>query len=124
MEKGDCLYFGCGTIIGHYLWASKDGRMNHVGFDERVFLPFKWTRLDGTFLPPKYRWKEGHAALTHIKGISVLSFADNTIDSRPASHSTFAIQGIFDFTEAVEIARAAFPNIWERMAFEVIDKTQ
>lgn len=63
---------------------------------------------------------QGHAALHHIEGWTFVSFWDRSGDSRGNSNSTFAMRGTHDFAAVTEAARAAFPEIWARFPFEVV----
>lgn len=119
MKNGECIYFGCWGGIGHYLWSPE---RKNIGWDNiPKGLPFRWTKLDGGFIPKSCRWKNGSATLTRLDGWTVLSFPDNSVDSRPASNSGYVIKGEFEFQDAVDIAKSCFPKIWQRYKFEVIE---
>jgi len=112
----ECLFFGCWGDAGHYLWR---------GQKQKVFspsLPFDWRDLDCNFIADDCKWKQGNATLTHISGLTILSFPDNSVDGRPASHSTFVLPGELNFEDSVSLAKLAFPEVWDRYEFEVIIK--
>jgi len=120
MRFGECLYFGCWGSTGHHMWTQE--RESLGGWDDIASeFPFVWHKLDGGFIDESCKWKEGHATLTNVDGWTVLSFPDNSVDTRSSSNSGYAIKGEFDFNEAVCIAKSYFPDVWERYNFEVVD---
>lgn len=120
MKNNECFYFGCWDSVGHALC---DARGRWVGKDGERLIPFNWSKLDCGFIPEANKWANGHASLTVIDGHTILSFPDNSVDSRPASHSTFIAGGVFNFDEMVELTKEAFGQIWKRYKFEVVDKS-
>ena len=110
------LYFGCWGEPGHYLWTPehrnppRDARPSFVGFIGEG--------IDGTFCPLG-REIEGLCALTQIEGWTVLSFWDRSGDKRGKSNSNFLLPGTLGQQEALEAARAAFPELFARFPFEV-----
>lgn len=121
MEKNECFYFGCIGSVGHRL-VGIDGQW--VGNSGEGSMPFNWRKLDGGFIPDTNKWNNGQAALTVVDNHTILSFPDNSVDSRPASHSTFIAGGIFEFNEMVELAKEAFGQVWKRYEFDVVDKSK
>lgn len=117
----DDLYFGCwGDQPGHDLRSSDGLRHSRLPFGYPAKLEGR--ALDGGFTPPvsmTTRIPNGLAVLHHASEWTVLSFWDNSIDSRPGSHSTFVSRGTLSFEDAVERAKAAFPSVWKRFTFEV-----
>lgn len=124
----DDLYFGCwGNQPGHDLRTPDgarhsrlpfgyppklDGIAVDMGFTPGVLDISKRPRDPGTI-------PNGAAALHHVSEWTVLSFWDNSIDTRPGSHSTFISRGTLTFEGAVVRAKAAFPSVWKRFTFEV-----
>ena len=97
---------------------------------ERARLPIMWPfgngdMLDATYAPkkPNYRGDEepqGRARVTLIADWTVLAFWDRSgPDKRGAINSTFVIQGTYSPDEALTLAREHFPQIFERLDFEV-----
>lgn len=116
------LYFGCWQETGHYPWLPGMIR----GWEAQEQLPWKW--LDGTLPPVLTRSRsgvvqevpQGHAALHWKAGWTALAFWDRSVDKRGGSNSVFCIRGTHSFGDAVRIARDAFPQVWERLPFEVV----
>ncbi len=121
----DVFYFGCIGESGHFLFVPNMRTVRNAG-------PFTPASLDTSFCPgmtpesqgytPREQ-PEGVARLTHYEGWTVLSFWDRSVDDRRGSHSTFAIDGVHTFGEAVAHARAAFPRVWARYKFAVREGT-
>jgi hypothetical protein len=55
-----------------------------------------------------------------INSWTVVSFWDQSGDSRPASNSSFVMWGVHDFRHAAEAARQRFPTIFARPGFPVL----
>ena len=121
MDDWECLFFGCWRTTGHGLY-DKEG-ISPVFKEPTISLPFDWRKLDTGFIADHCKWKEGHATLTYLLGYTVLSFPDNSIDTRPASHSTYLIKGHVGFDGAVKIAERNFPKIWSRYWFDLLNKS-
>jgi len=112
-------YHGCYREKGHY------------PFDTSLFLKAKgpgpdWLwHNDGNLPPQNIDQVEGVAIKrTWYKkpnGVTVLSFWDRSVDSRPGSSSSFMLPGVLTFQEALEAAREAFPKIWERYEFVITE---
>ena len=113
------IYFGT-TGDGH---QAHDAQLRKLA--ERDMPPrFPWTigKLDGGFLTrPALHGTEGEARLTHTHGWTVLAFADRSVDHRPNSHSTYVINGTYDFAQMKAMCSMWFPEVWKRYRFEVVD---
>jgi hypothetical protein len=113
------FYFGCWEKDrpGHYLFGA-GGR--HPSDGECPFDPWSGgdKQIDGGYCPPN-RQVEGAAALTLKDGWTILAFWDRSVDHRPNSNSAFIEKGMLTFDDMVAQARAEFPEIWGRFAFEV-----
>jgi hypothetical protein len=121
------FYFGADPApnSGHRLWQRAPGTRGHTVVtlrEERALLPsFLGSGvLDGRLAPEDTR-KQGRARLLHLHGWTTLSFWDCTVDTRGGSVSTFVVRGTHGFDEIVALARAAFPQVWARFAFEVVE---
>lgn len=65
-----------------------------------------------------HRGRQGHATTTHVDGWTVISAPDYTVDRRPGSHATFAIElPLLSFAEALAYARRDWPEIVDRVQF-------
>lgn len=99
------FYLGCWSEVGHHMHAS-DGGLTRGRLPFELDDPGRW----GTLYAKQHERK-----LHHVDGWTVLSMADNTVDTRPGSHMTFAMVGTHSTEDAERHARAAFPFIWERV---------
>lgn len=112
------FYFGCWSPKekGHYLY-DQNGTTRHA---YNCLMPIRMESLDGGLLngvPDK----EGNAVVFRGRGKTLLSFWDRSGDSRPASNSTFILLGDLSFEDAVEAAKAEFPQRWSLIAFDVVE---
>ena len=111
-------YFGCQRESGHYWWRPDRlpyGTSSHVA---QTVGPNIHPKVDGGFCPK--RDVQGNAKLTEIDGWTILSFWDNSIDTRKNSSSSFVAKGSYDFDAMQAIAREQFPRVWKRYAFEIV----
>lgn len=111
---GRPFYFGCVNIVGHHLW---DHKLNHYSGTE---CPFKPEELDIPFCPPE-NTLQGIAKISYAKGWTILSYWDNSIDSRPGSHSTFLASGEYHFNPMWEHMYAVFPSIFNRLKLKITE---
>lgn len=121
------LYFGCPRGVygyreaGHRFVAPGGAAVRSVDGERAQ----PWGMLDGKLAPREWdshrapEMPQGVAALHHKDGWTALSFWDRTGDSRPASNSTFLIEGTLDFDEALAEARERFSLLFERFDFEI-----
>lgn len=130
------FYFGCIHRAGHF-WFRND--REHLRRDEESGSPYgpkgrPWPYVDGNLAPriplPGERTKtqeapEGVASLTHASinsvGWTALSFWDRSVDKRGGCNSTFIVEEILTFDEIVARARAAYPLVWARYPFPVVE---
>jgi hypothetical protein len=105
-EELSALFFGCWERAGHYAWAPGMRRSA------------KGCPLDDGFLD-----NAGHRLrpsdpplLQQFKGWTTISFCDNSVDTRPGSHATFAFIGLLTYIECIELARTLFPEVCERVS--------
>lgn len=115
---GKVYYHGVGPDgrAGHSLWKPGQG----WSCKEPEGFPCKASSLDGCFLPPGQQ-VEGKASLWSVDdgAWTILAFWDRSGDSRGNSNSAFVIRDDLGLRAAIEIARESFPEIWDRMNFEV-----
>lgn len=125
-----------------YFFGCLNGRVGHslVGQDLRSTWTLDvgagkldWHELDGTFAPgaetkpPRFGMEhqvEGHAALRRWKGFTILAFWDRSVDKRGNSNAAFICPDVAEqmtFDAMVRRAREAFPQIWARFRFEVVE---
>jgi len=109
--QGDAYYCGCFQSLGFYVWKPGMEKMP-FGFAQRLDRFERWTAKGA---------RQGEAKVTHLAGWTILSFPDVSVDSRPGSHSTFALRGRYDFDAAVAAAREAFPYVFRRFTFEITE---
>jgi hypothetical protein len=97
----EAYYLGCWREPGHFFFTPQMQKVHNVtpwggSLDRREFADSDdWVMLK----------KDGWTAVGR---------RDNTVDTRPGSHSTFAFQHDMTLGEAVQQARATFPEIFER----------
>ena len=134
------VYCGCEApgIKGHYFfWPQNPMRQARPAELDHYFRD--WFALDGRFRPPPSQrdgrladW-EGACALHHlfflgqagrhadIVNFTILSFHDYSVDTRPNSHCTFVLhKGPLTFDEAVAEAKHLFPQVFDRIRYELI----
>lgn len=117
------LYFGCHREAGHYLFTVG---MESLGARRNSYRDLE-TFIDGSFCPtglPQSQ-QEGVANLTHMNrdyhGLTILSFWDRSVDSRPGSNSNFILPGVLNFQQALEESKKQFPKVFSRFKFEVTE---
>ncbi len=100
----ECFYFGCIGSSGHYPFKPSGSRI-HAG-EWREWLMYS----DG-------RYYRGFGWLRHIfqmgdgSNMTVISKADNSVDSRPGSSATFFMAGELSLEDAVLTAKKAWPQL-------------
>lgn len=116
-------YFGCGRDVGHYFY--EPGKPSSTSRNIVAVLPESWQKVYDAGLPPDKRrgQTEGHAKLHHEQGWTALSFWDRSVDSRGNSHSTFFVRANLDFMPMLNLCAVKFPEVFERIKFDVVDKT-
>lgn len=63
---------------------------------------------------PKPQWILGPVRITHVDDWIIVSWWDNSVDSRPGSHSTFLGQGFESEMAVIDAAKKQFPNVFAR----------
>ena len=122
------LYFGPLKESGHFMFHEDGWQVPYSKVN--TICPWKDSEIDGLLQPgrpdPGDRLErrtrskvEGEAALHHKNGWTALAFWDCTIDTRPGSCSTYITEGTLSFEEMVALAKARFPERWNKMQFEV-----
>jgi hypothetical protein len=126
-------YFGCRFErkhdIGHFLWLPG----MRSGFQVERTLPegVQSHKLDGVYPPGGTAYTggkrdyrnvevEGVARVAHVDGYTVLAFWDRSADERGASNSAFVVEGEHDFDAALSASREAFPQVFARFKFQVV----
>lgn len=112
-DNDTCMYFGCWGDKGHYLFTKdRSSRYNFMG----VTTGF----LDnlGKF---NEQLPQGKIVVIRIGDqFTVLGWKDNSVDTRPGSHSQFIFSGVWDPATALEYAKTNFPDIFKRFKYEVV----
>ena len=116
-------YFGCWERSGHFAHAPGGRRLRGYG-EDRDEVEEWLASHDAVLPPPGCSGPEGIATFRRwpaLQGdpesaVTCIAFWDRSVDSRPNSHSTFLLPGFLAFDEAVELARSAFPEVFERLA--------
>lgn len=105
----DAFYFGTHLNAGHY-WFNTHALKHYAAGGEAP--------IDGRYYPSE---REGDARLVHLKGWTILAFANRTDDSRPGSNSAFCFRGKLTFDESVARAHELFPWVTEHFKFEITE---
>jgi len=113
----ECYYFGIqpGRSAGHYLHDRDFNTGRHL---ERL-LPFRYSILDCGLLPQQGENLLGMVCRTVVNGWTIISFYDNSGDSRPGSCSVFVIKGEWCYGNALNYARSTFPSVFSRIKFDL-----
>lgn len=115
----EIYYFGCVRNIGHYLFKpSERGPVQPHGPESRKMA---WARIcDGGLGlgDDEEPQDEGRGTWAYIRGYSIVSFWDRTVDSRGGSTSSFLLKGMHSFATVIHTAENFFPNIFKRFNFK------
>lgn len=108
----EIIYFGCIEQSGHY-WFSKlrnrwDLRSNCTPWGNQI---------DGGLA--KTGFEEGIVFHFQKDGWTAIDFCDCSVDSRPGSHSVFAINELITEAELLAAAREQWPEIFARFKFRI-----
>lgn len=117
------LYF-CTHVgsTGHFLYGRHGRtRQNPTPWSDDELNAVSWAGArSGELTPSERAWKgdkaetEGAAVLSHKRGWTRVGWPDRRHDSQKGSHFDFLIEGTHTFETSMEIAREAFPDIFER----------
>lgn len=123
MAKGEtAYYFGCYDLAGHYLYAAQNFKGEPAATRMRYFENQPWGKeVDGGLCPKFKNQNEGEALIHHKDGWTALAFWDRSGNQRLNSNSVFMQKGTHDFAGMVEFAQKAFPFVWMRFRFQIID---
>ena len=127
----DCYYFGWHKGAGHgfsakglpstsarYALEHKIEAQLGSGIDSR----FCWNSAKSTRDQYDARDEtEGRAFVTRLNGLTVLAFWDRSGDERGASNTAFICPGTLTFAQIVRVARFAWPGVWSRFHFAVVE---
>ncbi len=104
MLMTDVYYCGCIDEAGHYVHLSENKTAR--GSSPREF-PKIWQAGKWDICTPRYTRLES--------GWSLVCVRDNTVDTRPGSHSTVIARGDFAETELWKLLKLRFPNVHARL---------
>jgi len=113
--EGGVLYFGCLGQIGHHLHAKPSRRLRYES------TPWGET-LDMGLFPER----STHGILYTAKkgGWTAIAAWDNSVDTRPGSHSAFLVAADISTEELLRRAREQWPEVFSRRGFPVFSNTQ
>lgn len=117
----EIYYFGCVGGIGHHL--HKPSEHGPVRPDRREHRKVAWMKIcDGGLGLEDIDGgnTEGCGIWAYVRGYSIVSFWDRSIDSRGGSTSSFLVKGLHSFAAVLECAENFFPNIFKRYTFKPI----
>jgi len=101
---------------GHYLYDRHGQQVDHD------FLPVELRRrLDGQLCPVDPLQREGKARHHCVQQWTAIAFWDQTGDTRRNSNSAFLAPGVWSFEEMLDSARLAFPQIFKRFTFGIVE---
>lgn len=115
------LYFGCYKSIGHGLYAKNDKGLLLTGQDAPRWNSTGFGDTIDTGLLEEYHTSYREGFVCYQTGIKLVWYClwDNSIDSRPGSHSTFVTEGIYTKEELLEEAKKQWPEVFAHFWFEV-----
>ena len=121
MSNQEIYFFGCENgQAGHYLWSVGMNRC----WDLIEKLPWGWS-IDAKLAPATPEGNtgraeiEGHAALHHKDGWSVLAWWDRSVDKRYGSNAGLHARGTFTAEEMLALGRKYFPAVMSRFTYEI-----
>ncbi len=103
----EVFYFGCVGQVGHHLHSKK--RSGLRGNET----PWEWSIDAGIFKSANY----GVLYTAKKDGWTLIFVWDNSVDSRPGSHSTFVAHQDMTTDELLNCAREQWPEIFSRRKF-------
>lgn len=113
------FYFGPWRESGHHFHGPGGSAVDRAIEKSLPWGPLHGWTIDCGLIPNKNYRAQGEAWITHDHGWTALSFWDMSVDTRPASHSTYIAEGTFTFDEMVRSASRLFADRWNRMRFSV-----
>src|SRR4051794_21605890 len=117
------IYNGCHERVGHFFFAPGMRSESFWDRDAYQLNRRELCKLDAGFAPQNtFAQGEAWFHVGNVNGVKymVISFWDNSIDSRPGSHSTFLILGEpLCFNDAIAKCREMFKEVFVRFKFEV-----
>lgn len=106
----EMIFFGCVKAVGHFLYTKEGYMMSREAVKK---LPFEEAILDAGLLKG-VPMTEGLATISVIRGWTVVSFWDNSVDKRGKSNAAFIYPKSMTFEEMIEISREQLPWFWKR----------
>lgn len=106
------LFFGCWDRPGHFL------RTRNGSYASREC---EWMQMDGRLAPHDPTEREGRATVHYLHGWTALSWWDRSVDKRGRCNAIVWLPGYLSFDAALAAARAAFPRIFARFTYAVVD---
>jgi hypothetical protein len=116
------FYFGCVNVIGHYHWTSiedPDRRIIkcHCPVCEISGILYN---IDGLFVTSDEEGLCSRVCLFMPRSMwTIISFADYSVDRRPASNSNFIFEGNWTFQQSIELIEKLYLSIFNRFTFEL-----
>lgn len=111
-------YFGPDADGGHKFL--KPGFIQ-LTTEERNAIPVSLNEVEGGFCSERTpRGYDGYANMRRRGGWTILSFWDSSYNQIPGTCSTFMLEGGYCFGEVVAISQRLFPEVWNRLTFDLI----
>lgn len=106
----EILYFGCINEAGHYLFSKTRPRI-------RIHDQPWGNDIDGKAVGHGGYGRQGLCVTTKKDGWTAVDFTDNSVDTRPGSHSCFLCHSDISTEEVLRLAREQWPEVFGRKRF-------
>lgn len=120
---GQAFYYGAAGPGGHQVFITGMSVITTTADRPRDRATARWLADHDGDLPPDDAYEREGVAMLRMWPASrccALAFWDRSGDSRPGSHSDFLLPGLLTFEQAVTGAARAFPEVFDRIPFEVV----
>ncbi len=106
----EILYFGCIDQAGHHLFSKTNWRIH--------WTETPWgNKIDSDAMGHGGHGRQGLCVTTKKDGWTAVDFTDNSVDTRPGSHSCFLCKADISTEEVLRLAREQWPEVFARRRF-------
>ena len=106
----EILYFGCIDEAGHYLFSKRNPQIRTSDQPWGIL-------IDGKTVGHGGYGREGVCVTTKKDGWTAVDFTDNSVDTRPGSHSCFLVAADLTTEQVLALAREQWPEVFSRKRF-------
>ena len=125
----ECFYFGCLESKGHFFHAPWRTRSDAYALEQAAMAAMGGLDTALCWNSPRsdrdrYERRdeaEGLAFRTCRGGWTAVAFWDRSVDRRGACNSAFLVKGEVTFAQVIRAAKHAWPQVWARFTFPVIE---